>query len=373
VLVPHASIAFVFLCSSNTRAETDFAVALSLVTSVQQSDLDEMDRALATTGHERIGNRDLLLGMGVLGSWSRMRFGWEVSTGFTREVRHTDTGWTGNVIQFQSFVDAGYDVYRGAGWSLAGHGGIGLARLSLDATSAHPPFGGGWGTRDDTSLAQTSGLVRAAMGVTWYPELMTPRRTSDRLEISGPLLLVDLRLGYQQAFAVGGWTEVQGGTDLGSSPRVDLSGPYVMLNIGFGGGDLGFGAAAEDCGAAPPHSTWKARGMSCMPACMEGYGDCDDDPGNGCEADFDTNAGHCGKCGAACDLPHARAACRSGRCVPDECDAGWGDCDGRPVSGCETDLGASTTHCGACGNRCRAGQECRSGVCRDVPPVEIAR
>jgi hypothetical protein len=46
------------------------------------------------------------------------------------------------------------------------------------------------------------------------------------------------------------------------------------------------------------------------------------------------------------------------------CGAGRAECDGNYASLCETDTSTSTSHCGACGNRCAAGAACRSGVCR---------
>lgn len=35
-----------------------------------------------------------------------------------------------------------------------------------------------------------------------------------------------------------------------------------------------------------------------------------------------------------------------------ECDTDWGDCDGDPTNGCETDLTSTPANCGTCGNAC---------------------
>ncbi|WP_425440837.1 RCC1 domain-containing protein [Polyangium sorediatum] len=59
------------------------------------------------------------------------------------------------------------------------------------------------------------------------------------------------------------------------------------------------------------------------------------------------------------------AACEMGSCVS-TCAAGWGDCTAAP--GCETDLGTTKAHCGACGNACAAF--CKVGSCND--PVSVA-
>ncbi|WP_272421388.1 RCC1 domain-containing protein [Polyangium jinanense] len=54
-----------------------------------------------------------------------------------------------------------------------------------------------------------------------------------------------------------------------------------------------------------------------------------------------------------------------GTCVY-TCETGWGDCTAAP--GCETDLGTTKAHCGACGNACIAF--CKAGSCND--PVSVA-
>ena len=40
----------------------------------------------------------------------------------------------------------------------------------------------------------------------------------------------------------------------------------------------------------------------------------------------------------SCDLDNATALCANGRCEVDQCDAGFGDCDLAPLTGCEADL-----------------------------------
>ncbi len=75
---------------------------------------------------------------------------------------------------------------------------------------------------------------------------------------------------------------------------------------------------------------------------------------------------NCGTCFNRCraDEPNTVAACRQGLCEA-ACAPGWGDCDGDPNTGCETNLKASGANCGACGKRCdtQAGQPCVDGQC----------
>lgn len=106
-------------------------------------------------------------------------------------------------------------------------------------------------------------------------------------------------------------------------------------------------------------------GKFCDGACNPG-----DDPTRGC-----LEAG----C-APCDpFPHAGLACGTdGKCAPGKCDAGWADCNGDPLDGCEAKLDADAAHCGRCGHGCGGG-ECRGGACQpaalasgQASPGEIA-
>lgn len=98
--------------------------------------------------------------------------------------------------------------------------------------------------------------------------------------------------------------------------------------------------------------------------CAPGYGNCDGTLANGCEAEFATNATHCGACNARCG-PYTNAtgvACVGGRCAVTACGAGYADCDRVATNGCETPLNTSA-NCGRCGNACHATQTCANGMC----------
>jgi hypothetical protein len=102
--------------------------------------------------------------------------------------------------------------------------------------------------------------------------------------------------------------------------------------------------------------------------CPEGDAYC------GAEAckDLDTDAAHCGACGAVCGpFEHAAAvSCAARACVVDTCTTSYGDCDGVAANGCEIDLRTTEAHCGACGNPCADGSTCSDGLC--VPPEFVS-
>ncbi len=126
--------------------------------------------------------------------------------------------------------------------------------------------------------------------------------------------------------------------------------------------------AVSHCGAcgracpARPNAFPGCLGGACVASCVAGFQDCDAVEGNGCEVDTRATLAHCGGCGRACATrAHATARCELSTCAW-RCDAGFGDCDGDPVNGCEADLRADPARCGACDNRCASGV-CAGGVC----------
>ena len=129
-------------------------------------------------------------------------------------------------------------------------------------------------------------------------------------------------------------------------------------------------STAEDCGACGLHCSSvngepSCTARSCRIACDEGYDDCDDDIETGCETRLATDVAHCGVCGNGCTNEHGGTRCEGGECSP-RCDGGFGDCDGDPSNGCEADLRTSASDCGACGERCaprHAEGVCDDGVC----------
>ncbi|MGE0789820.1 MAG: hypothetical protein AB7S26_29375, partial [Sandaracinaceae bacterium] len=155
------------------------------------------------------------------------------------------------------------------------------------------------------------------------------------------------------------WASAAGGCSLIQDPgqftfvddaSMDAAARDAGPNTDGGPGEC---TTASDC---PPrsHATLVCTGGTCsLGSCEPGYGDCDGDPANGCETNTDTELDHCGACDASCTVANGEGACASGTCTVARCSAGYDDCDGDAADGCETDLRNAET-CGACGNDCTA-------------------
>ncbi len=158
------------------------------------------------------------------------------------------------------------------------------------------------------------------------------------------------------------------------------------------------------CPTAPNGVNRCGDTVTCVLSCNEGFRDCNANAADGCEANLRESAAHCGACGNACPSgtmcnggtcastcaglvcsgacidpstsvahcgscgnactgrPNATGTCDSGACRLD-CVAGFGNCDGSLVTGCETDVRTAAANCGACGVACATGQTCVGGVC----------
>ncbi|MCA9574857.1 MAG: hypothetical protein H6726_00320 [Sandaracinaceae bacterium] len=122
------------------------------------------------------------------------------------------------------------------------------------------------------------------------------------------------------------------------------------------------------CGTAcaPNHATGNcSTGFCVVSQCDPGWGNCDGNMANGCEQRLNT-LNHCGGCNVLCDIPSSGESCVTGTCQAGACAPGTGNCDGNPGNGCETTTNTNT-HCGGCNSPCNptngTGQCNSSGVC----------
>jgi len=127
--------------------------------------------------------------------------------------------------------------------------------------------------------------------------------------------------------------------------------------VGDNGCETNTAADPMNCGSCsnvcPPSGGTPAcvQGHCTVTSCDPGLGDCEPDI-PGCETDLSTSTSHCGFCHNPCSLPNANAVCVNGTCTVGTCQKLFGDCDGKPSNGCETNTSTSVSNCGACEIEC---------------------
>ena len=134
---------------------------------------------------------------------------------------------------------------------------------------------------------------------------------------------------------------------------------------------------AKHCGGCGNRCDVVANGTgtcqlgACTLDCAMGFDDCDDKVSTGCEVDTTSDPEHCGGCTNGCSIPNAAAACVDSSCRVDHCDASFEDCNA--AEGCETDVSSSVQHCGSCLGTCSSAGatkvSCGNGKC-DVPTCD---
>jgi len=100
--------------------------------------------------------------------------------------------------------------------------------------------------------------------------------------------------------------------------------------------------------------------------CQAPLADCDGNVANGCETNTTNDVAHCSACNQACSFANAAASCANSACVLGACNAGFGNCDDNPANGCETNTRIAVAHCGGCNQPCvvpNAVATCVNGVC----------
>lgn len=128
---------------------------------------------------------------------------------------------------------------------------------------------------------------------------------------------------------------------------------------------------SDNCGACGTtcvaiNGVSECADYECTIQCAEGFDDCDEDPSNGCERDVRRDVNHCGRCGRVCEAETGTPWCDDGTCGVSDCPAGFGDCNANPADGCEADLTKDPTNCHDCGTLCLAANgsaSCGDSVC----------
>lgn len=165
--------------------------------------------------------------------------------------------------------------------------------------------------------------------------------------------------------ACGGGSACEDGSCACPTARPDICGT-ACVNVESDVANCG--SCGTVCTADAPATAVCVEG-ACALDCPPDSGDCDGDPTNGCEADTSSDELHCGGCDMPCAFTNATGTCTAGSCRVDACDAGFGDCDSDGVNGCEADLTADLLHCTACNLPCdpaNATGRCAAGGCELV-------
>ena len=139
----------------------------------------------------------------------------------------------------------------------------------------------------------------------------------------------------------------------------------TMRCVDVGNDSSNCGACGNKCSGHHTQAICVA-GKCQMGKCDSGWGDCNKDPKDGCEANLHVDADHCTGCGMKCNMPNAVNACADG-CYAAACKWGFDDCNRDPADGCETAVLADGANCGACGKSCaklpNAAAGCQNGGC----------
>src|SRR5262245_3733160 len=128
------------------------------------------------------------------------------------------------------------------------------------------------------------------------------------------------------------------------------------------------GACGTTCDAVPNANSGCVNGTCGVSSCKAGFGDCDGKPANGCESDVTGDINHCGACDTPCRKPPNSTVAGSAGKSASECVMNFADCDGNAMNGCETSTDTNAMNCGACGKACpalpnAATVACSAGTC----------
>jgi hypothetical protein len=126
---------------------------------------------------------------------------------------------------------------------------------------------------------------------------------------------------------------------------------------------------ALHCGGCAPcsasHGTPGCSLGACTIACDPGFGDCNADPSDGCETPLDTPQA-CASCLTSCAVQNGSPACTGGKCAVASCNPPYADCDLSYANGCEVNTATNMGNCGACNAACNSihgAATCAAGAC----------
>jgi hypothetical protein len=152
----------------------------------------------------------------------------------------------------------------------------------------------------------------------------------------------------------------QNATDTDACPSGDTTCSGICENTSIDPSNCG--TCGANCLGGPNVNGASCNAGVCKEACAQGFGDCDNNPANGCETNLQNNLSNCGACGSVCAIANGTPQCSGGQCGASSCNAGFTNC-GNSCSNL-----ADTQNCGSCGNFCAVGgsgsASCTNGACQ---------
>lgn len=138
----------------------------------------------------------------------------------------------------------------------------------------------------------------------------------------------------------------------------------LLTNPATGCGDL---SSCSPCTLDHVQLATCSNGACAPGTCVTGFGDCNTQPGDGCERATWNDALNCGACDRVCAGTNVEALnCTTSQCSS-TCALGFANCN-QPTTGaddgCERDVRTNNTSCGSCNNSCQSqGLVCLGALC----------
>jgi hypothetical protein len=158
---------------------------------------------------------------------------------------------------------------------------------------------------------------------------------------------------------------------VGTCQIVQCAGSFKNCNLAAADGcEVDTTTSTQHCGdcnqtCTAQNGTPICSNGACGVSCNADFRDCDSDQ-QSCETSIKTLT-NCGGCGVPCQPPNGNGNCDTGLCTTTTCAAGFGDCDGDPGTGCETNTQTTALHCSGCDKPCVAPpngtSSCSSATC----------
>jgi len=173
-----------------------------------------------------------------------------------------------------------------------------------------------------------------------------------------------------------GGTELSDGVDNNCDQVTDEDGATGCSWYYADGDGDGYGGGEPTCTCDPPGAGWSVLTGDCVDDASEihpGALELCDDADNDCDGavddgfDLDSDPKNCGQCGFLCQPANAYGECLEGNCAIADCVDGFADCKNGVGDGCETDIDGDPLNCGDCSEICslpHATSVCVAGTCQ---------